>query len=92
MRLDRLTNQFELIGVADPDQHNREISGNAVSPQSGLPLLVSDENAGAGPSQGGGHEDRRSQPPVGLRFSFGDTQLLQQDMAMSPGEVEHAVG
>ena len=92
MSLDRLTNQFELIGVPDPDQHNREVSGNPVSPQSGLPLLVPHENAGAGPSQGGGHQDRRGQPPVGLRFCFGDTQLLQQDMTMSPGEVENAVG
>ena len=54
--------------------------------------MVADEYAGVGSSQGRGHEDRRCQSPVGLRFPFGDTELLEQDMAMGPSQVEYSVG
>ena len=78
--------------VANPHQHDRQIAGDAVAPQSRLPPPIAAENAGLGPAQRRGINDRAGQTAIDLGIRFGGAELLQQDMAVRPGQVEDAIG
>ena len=57
-----------------------------------MPLPVAAQDARLGPPQGRGVDDRTGQTAIDLRIGFGSAQLLQQDQAVRPGQVEDAVG
>ena len=87
-----LAHQFDARVVADADQHDRQIAGNAIAPQSRLPAPVADQHAGLRAAQRRGVDDRARQPAVHLGIGLGGVELPQQDLAVRPGQLEDAVG
>ena len=92
VRLHRLAHQRDALVVANPHQHDRQVPRDAVAPQSRLPPPIAAEDARLGPAQRRGINDRAGQAAIDLRIRFGSAQLLQQDLAVRPGEVEDAIG
>ena len=87
-----LADQLDARVVADADQHDRQIAGDAVAPQPRLPAAVADQHAGLRPAQRGGVDDRAGQPAVRLGVGLAGVELPQQDLAVRPGQFEDAVG
>ena len=57
-----------------------------------MPLLVAGEDARLRPSRTRSVENRTGQPAIRLRIGFGSRQLLQNDVAVRPGQIEDAIG
>ena len=79
------------VVVADPHQHDRQVARDAVAPQPRLPAPVADQDAGLRPAQRRGVDDRAGQSAVDLGIGLGGVELLQQDLAVRPGQLEDAV-
>ena len=78
--------------IADAQQHDRQVAGDAVAPQSGLPAAVAGDHAAGRAEQRVGVQDAAGEPAVELRVGFGRVELPQHDLALRPGELEHAIG
>ena len=59
--LDELAHQVDIGRIFNLQQHNRQIAGNGVAPETGLPPVVLDEDARIGAQRGIGVDDRSRQ-------------------------------
>ena len=59
--LHELAHQIDIGRVADLQQHDRQIAGNGVAPEAGLPAAVLDEDARVGAQRGIGVDDGAGQ-------------------------------
>ena len=91
VRLHELAHQIDIGRICDLQQHDRQIAGNGVAPQAGLPAAVLDENAGVGAQRGIGINDRAGQPAVELRVGLGGIDLPQHHLAVGPCQIEDAI-
>ena len=89
--LHELAHQIDIGRVSDPQQHDRQIAGNGVAPQAGLPAAVLDEDARVGAQRGIGVDDGAGQASIELRVGLGGIELPQDHLAMRPRQVEDAI-
>ena len=89
--LDELAHQIDIGRVSDLQQHDRQIAGNGVAPQTGLSAAVLDEDARVGAQRGIGVDDRAGKASVELRVGLGGIDLPQDHLAMGPRQVEDAI-
>ena len=90
--LDELAHQLDIGQVADAQQHDRQVAGNGVAPQAGLPAPVAHEHAAVGAQRGMGVDDRAGQASVELRVGLAGVDLAQHHLGVGPGQFEDAVG
>ena len=90
--LDELPREVDVLAVGDLQQHDRQIAGNRVAPETGLPAPVLEQHAGLGAQRGIGVKHGAGQPSVELSVGFGGVDLPQRHAAVRPGEIEHPVG
>ena len=88
----RLLHEFELVAIADANQHDRQVTRDTVPPQPRLATAVAGDHRRARASQPRRVDKRPSQPSVGLRFLLRDRKLLQHDRAPRPGQFDDAIG
>ena len=92
VRLDELPGDLDIGRVADAEQHERVIAGNAVAPQAALAPPVLAEQRGARPAGGMGVKERAGQAAVELGLALRGLELAERHLAVGPREVEGAVG
>ena len=92
MGANRLVHQFELVAIADADQHDRQIARDAVPPEPRLAATVAGDHRGARPAETRCVDQRPGQSSEGLCFLLGDRELLQHDRTPRPGQFDDAVG
>ncbi len=90
--LHELSDELDVFLVVDPQENDRQVAGDPLAPQTGLPPAVLHQEARAGPMRGVGVEDRAFESPVELCVGLGDVELAQDHLAVRPRKVEHAVG
>ena len=89
--LDELAYQIDIGRVSDLQQHDRQIAGNGVAPQAGLPAAVPAENARVGAQRGIGIDYRAGKVSVELRVGLRGVELPQDHLAMGPRQIEDAI-
>ena len=92
VRLDQLPDDFDLFRVADAEQDDRRVAGNAIAPKAALAAPVVEQHAGVGPAGGVGINQRAGQTAIKLSFRLRGVELAQSHLAMGPGQIEGAVG
>ena len=88
----RLVHQFELVSIADADQHDRQIARDAVPPEPRLAATVAGDHRGARPAEARCVDQRPGQSSEGLCLLLGDRELLQHDRTPRPCQLDDAVG
>ena len=91
VRLDELTHELDVVGTADLQKHDGQITGDRIAPQARLASSISGDHARFGPQRCAGVENRAGQASVELRISFGDIELAQHDLAVGPRHLERAI-
>ena len=89
--LDELAYQIDIGRVCNLQQHNRQIAGNRVAPQAGLPAAVLDENARVGAQRGIGVDHGGGQVCIELRIGFRGIELPQDHLGVCPRQIEGAI-
>ena len=89
--LHELAHQVDIGRIFNLQQHNRQIAGNGVSPETGLPAAVLDEDARVGAQRGIGVDDRAGKASIELRIGLCGIELAQQHLAMCPCQIEDAI-
>ncbi len=90
--LHHLPHQFDVGRVLDLQQDDRQVAGNCVGPQAGLAAMVFHQGGGVGAQRSVRVDHRAGQAAIQLGVGFGGVQLAQHDLAVGPGQFEHAVG
>ena len=91
MGLNELAHEIDIGRIFNLQQHDRQIAGDGVSPEAGLPLRFFDQNARFGSKRRIGVEDRTGKAPIELRVGLGDIQLAQQHLAVCPRQIKDAI-
>jgi hypothetical protein len=81
-----------LDGLADLQQHDRQVARDAVAPQPRLPAPVAQQRCGAGAQRGLRIDHAAGQARIQLRVGLGGVELAQHHLAVRPGQFEDAVG
>ena len=89
--LDELAHQIDIGRVSDLQQHDRQIAGNGVAPQAGLPAAVLAEDARVGAQRGIGVDDGAGKVSIELRVGLRGIELPQDHLAMGPCQIEDAI-
>ena len=89
--LHELAHQIDIRQVADLQQHDRQIAGNGIAPQAGLPAAVLAENGCVGAQRGIGVDDGAGKASIELRVGLGGIDLPQHHLAVRPRQVEDAI-
>ena len=92
VRLDELLHDLDFGGVADPQQDDRRVAGDAIAPESALAAPVAEQHAGGGAPGGIGIDQSARQPRIKLGLGLRSVEVAQGDLAVGPGEVQGAVG
>ena len=92
MRLHQLPHQFDVGRIADLQQHHRVVAGDRLAPQPGLAAAVLQQHGLFGAQRGVGVQHQSGEALVQLRIGLRGVDLPAHDLAVGPGEVEHAVG
>ena len=91
VRLDQLPYQVDVAGGGNLQQHDRQVAGDRVAPETGLPATVPDQNARGGTQRCIGIDHRAGKAAVELRIGFGGVELLQHHLTVRPCQFEHAI-
>ena len=91
VRLDELSDEINFLGVADAQQHDRQVTGDAVSPESRLSARVLRQDRRVRSTGRIGIHDRAGQPSVELSIGLGGIELAQIDLPVSPRHIENAI-
>ena len=89
---DHLAREIDVRRVRDLHQHDRQVAGNRVAPQTGLAAAILHQHAGLGPQRRISVEHGACKVAIQLRVGGARVDLGQDDVAVSPGEVEDAIG
>ena len=92
VRLHDLPHQFDIVRIGDLQQHDRQVAGNRMAPQSGLatPILQQHRRVGAQRTVRINHQP--GEPLVQLRIGLGRIDLPPHHLAVRPGQIEDAIG
>ena len=66
VRLDELPDDLDLVRVADAQQDDRRVAGDAIAPEAALAAPVVEQHAGRGAAGGVGINQRAGQPAIEL--------------------------
>ncbi len=91
MGLYELAHEIDIGRVANLQQHDRQIAGDGVTPQPGLPTAILDEHGRVGAQSGIHVDDGTGEARIKLRIGLGGIELPQHHLAVSPRQVEDAV-
>ena len=91
VRLHELAHEFDMGGVGNLQQHDRQVTGDCVAPEAGLPATVFDQDARGRAQRCVGVNDRAGEAAVELRIGFGGVELPEHHLAVRPGQLEHAI-
>ncbi len=91
MRLHELAHELDVVGIGNLEQHDRQVTGDRVAPEAGLPPTVSHQHARGGPQRGVGKDHRACEASVELRIGLGGVELPQHDLAVRGRQLEHAI-
>ncbi len=92
VRLHHLPHQFDVVGIADLQQRDRQIAGDRMAPQSGLAAPVLQQQFAVGAQRRMHVHHQPGQALVQLRIGLRGVDLAAHHLAVGPGQVEHAVG
>ena len=90
--LHELAHEVEVGDIGNLQQYDRQVAGNRVSPEPGLPAAVPDENARGCAQRRIGVNHRAGEAAVELRIRFGGIELPQHHLAVCPSQLEDAIG
>ena len=90
--LHHLPDEVDARRFTDPQQHDRQVARDGVAPQPRLAAPVAQQRRGIGAQRRLRVDHRAGQSRVELRVGLAGVDLAQDDLAVRPGEVEHAVG
>ena len=90
--LEELLDEFDSGGVADAEQNDRRIAGDAIAPEAALAAAVVEQHAGSGAPGGVGINQVTRQPGIKLGVGFGGVEVAQGDLAVGPREIQGPVG
>ncbi len=91
MRLEHLTDQAEILHLADGDQGNRQVTRDGIGPQAGLPFAVFRDAFCGGTQQGIGIQQMAGQLLEAARFVGLDAQQAQLKLGRGPGEIHRPI-
>ena len=91
MGLYQLAHEIDIGRVTDLQQYDRQVSGNGVTPQPGLPAAILDEHGRVGAQRGVGIDDGAGEACIKLRIGLGGIELAQHHLAVRPAQIEDAV-
>ena len=91
MRAEELADDVPVLGLIDPDQDDREITGDSVGPERGGPRSVALQRVGGWPERGIGVEDpaREILEQVGLVRV--DSKMVQLYLRLRPRQGDRAI-
>src|SRR5689334_1096500 len=89
--LHELPYKVDVAGSRYLQQHDRQVAGNRVAPQPGLPAAIPDQNTRGCTQRCIAVDDRTGKAAIQLRIGFGGVELLQHHLAVRPGQLEHAI-
>ncbi len=92
VRLDQLARQLDVVGVADLQQHDRQVARDAVAPQPRLPATVAQQHRVVGAPARLRVDHRAGQARVELRIGLARVELAQHHLRVRPRQLEHAFG
>ena len=92
VRLHELAHEVDVADIGNLQQYDRQVAGNRVSPEPGLPAAVPDENARGRAQRRVGVNHRAGEAAVELRVRLGGIELPQHHLAVCPGQLEDAIG
>ena len=87
----QLAHQIDVGRIPDLQQHERQVAGDGVAPQSRLPAAVLHDDGRVGAQCGIRVDDRTGKASVELRVGLGGVDLPQEHLAVRPRELEDAV-
>jgi hypothetical protein len=90
--LDELAYKMNISLIFNLEEHNGEITGNGVTPETRLASPVLDEDSRSGTQRGIGVYDRGGKTSIELRISFYGIDLPQEHLAVSPRQIKDAIG
>ena len=82
----QLPNDVDVVELVDPNQHDRQVAGDAVRPEPGRSPLVAGEHVGRRSQRRVGVEDPVGETLEELRFGGVDTEVVELDLGVRPGE------
>ena len=92
MCLDELPHQFDLRSVADAQEDDRQVAGDAEAPEAGLRAPVAGEDVRRGTAARVGVDDRAGEAAVELGVRLGRVELAEDDLPVGRRQIEDAVG
>ena len=91
MGLSELSHELDIRLVTDAEQHDRQVAGDSVAPQAGLPAPVAGNEAARGAAARIGKENGPGQLTIQLGVDLGGAELAQNGPAVRPREIEDTV-
>ena len=88
----KLAHQFDIFRVLDLHQHDRQVAGDRIAPQAGLPAPVLQQDAGGGAQRGVRVDHRPGEAAIQLRVGFAGVDLAQHHLAVGPRQLEDTIG
>ena len=91
MGLHQLPDQVDVGGIHDLQQHDRQIAGNGIAPQAGLSAPILHQHRWLATKPAIGMDDHAGQSGIELRVGLAGIELLQDHLAVSPGQLEDTI-
>ncbi|HLA28544.1 MAG TPA: hypothetical protein VJZ49_11685 [Syntrophales bacterium] len=86
-----LTHQVNIGRIFNPKEQDRQIAGNGVAPETGLPAVILDDDARIGAQRSIGIDHRAGEMSVELRVGLCGIDLPQKDIAVCPRQIEDPI-
>src|SRR4030065_2629410 len=91
MVLYELTHQVNIGRIFNPQEYDRQIAGNGGAPETGLPVVILDDDTRVGAQRSIGIDHRAGETSVELRVGFRGIDLPQKDIAVRPRHIEDTI-
>ena len=87
----QFANDFQVFGLVDPHQHDRQVAGDSVGPQLRRSALASLQNVGRGPQRRIGVEHAIGETLEEMRFVGTDAEVMELHLRLGPRERHRAL-
>ena len=91
MRADKLRHQPDILIAGQGEQHDRQIAGKRLSPETGLSAAVGGHGLRIAAQFLTGENQRTGQTVIQSRVVFGGIQLAQHHLTVRPGDFEYPI-
>jgi len=82
----QLANDFQVFGLIDPNQHDRQVAGDPVGPKLRWSALAYLQNVGRGPQRRIGVEREIGETLEEMRFVGADPEVMELHLRLGPRE------